>query len=189
MKKKFKWRLWLRILHRDAGYLFFAATVIYSVSGIAINHLSDWDPNYSITSHDFNFDIPEDFSNPDEATVKSVIAQIGEEKNYKKHYVRNQGNLKVFLKDNGNIIIDRSTGEGYLERVERRAILHAFNYLHYNPGKWWVWFSDIFSFALFFMAVSGLFLVKGKKGITGRGAWMTALGIIVPILYLVLYYS
>ncbi|MCB0652694.1 MAG: PepSY-associated TM helix domain-containing protein [Saprospiraceae bacterium] len=187
--RKIKWRKWLRILHRDAGYLFFAATVVYSVSGIAINHLNDWDPNYAITTRDFKVNLPPDFSNPDEGAVLAVLKQVGEEKNYKKHYVRNQGSLKVFLKGNANIIINRSTGEGYLERVERRAVLHAFNYLHYNPGRWWTVFSDIFSFALFFMAASGLFMIKGKKGITGRGAWMTALGIIVPILYLVLYYS
>lgn len=187
--KKFKWRRWLRILHRDAGYLFFAATVIYAVSGIAINHLADWDPNYVIKTKEFQFQLPANFTEADKEAVIDILQPTGEQKNYKKHYITRHGNMKVFLKGGGNILIDLNNGEAFLEKVERREILHAFNYLHYNPGRWWTLFSDIFSLALLFLAVSGLFLIKGKKGITGRGAWMTALGIIIPILYLILYYS
>ena len=52
-------RKWGRIIHRDFGYLFFGATLIYSISGIALNHIGDWNPNYSVeiveftTKHDF----------------------------------------------------------------------------------------------------------------------------------------
>jgi len=38
------------------------------------------------------------------------------------------------------------------------------------------------------LAISGLFILKGKNGITRRGAWLTAAGIIVPIVFLVMYY-
>jgi hypothetical protein len=38
------------------------------------------------------------------------------------------------------------------------------------------------------LAITGLFLVRGKKGITGRGAWLTALGIIIPLVYLIIYF-
>jgi hypothetical protein len=41
---KLTWRKWFRIIHRDFGYLFFGVTLVYAVSGIAINHLDDWNP-------------------------------------------------------------------------------------------------------------------------------------------------
>ena len=39
-------RPWLRALHRDIGYLAVGFTIIYALSGLAVNHLADWDPNF-----------------------------------------------------------------------------------------------------------------------------------------------
>ena len=47
------WRKWSRILHRDIGYFFIGTSIIYGISGIALNHLSDWNPNYSVTLKSF----------------------------------------------------------------------------------------------------------------------------------------
>ena len=44
-----KFRRLIRILHRDIGYVAFGLTIIYSISGIAVNHVNDWNPNYIIT--------------------------------------------------------------------------------------------------------------------------------------------
>jgi len=58
--------------------------------------------------------------------------------------------------------------------VRNRVIFSEVSYLHYNkPIKLWTWFSDLFALGLILMAISGLFLVQGKKGITGRGGVMT----------------
>ena len=40
---------WLRAVHRDIGYLAVGFTVIYALSGIAMNHIDDWDPNFQAT--------------------------------------------------------------------------------------------------------------------------------------------
>ena len=45
--KKLKLRPWLRALHRDAGYFVVGLTVIYALSGLAVNHIKDWDPNFT----------------------------------------------------------------------------------------------------------------------------------------------
>jgi hypothetical protein len=47
-----------------------------------------------------------------------------------------------------------------------------------------MWFSDIFAGALIFFTITALFIVKGKKGIRGRGGIYAALGIIIPLLFL-----
>jgi hypothetical protein len=45
-----------------------------------------------------------------------------------------------------------------------------------------MWFSDVYAAALALLAVTGLFVLKGKQGIKGRGAWLTASGVIVPLI-------
>ena len=82
------------------------------------------------------------------------------------------------------MVIDLGTGKGILEKIRRRPLFYEVNFLHYNPGKLWTWFSDIFSGALVLLAITGLFILRGKNGITGRGAWLTIAGLIVPILFL-----
>jgi hypothetical protein len=39
---------------------------------------------------------------------------------------------------------------------------------------------------LLFLALSGMFMIKGKKGLIGRGAILVVLGAAVPILYVTL---
>ncbi len=182
----FKWRKWNRATHRDLGYFFFAMTVIYGLSGIAINHISDWNPNYiyinkSIeTGHSIDRKITK-------AEVLEILDKAGEKDSYKHHMIVNSEILRIFL-DGGSAYIDIETGVGTIERVKRRPIFHAVNYLHYNPKKWWVWFSDAFAIGLIVLAFSGLFILKGKNGITRRGAIITIAGIIIPTIFLLLYY-
>ena len=42
-------------------------------------------------------------------------------------------------------------------------------------------------FRLLVLAITGLFVLKGKNGITGRGAWLTGIGILIPLVFLLLY--
>ena len=41
-----RWRPALRALHRDIGYLAVGLTFVYALSGLAVNHIADWDPNF-----------------------------------------------------------------------------------------------------------------------------------------------
>lgn len=182
----FKWRKWNRAIHRDLGYFFFAMTVIYGLSGIAVNHINDWNPNYSITRTLVDFEKPIS-KKITKAEVIELLKKYDEDDNYKKHFFPNATLLKVFL-DGGSILIDVETGEGEIEKISRRPVFHAVNYLHYNPKKWWTLFSDAFAIAMVVLALSGLFILKGKNGITRRGAWITAIGIIIPAVFLLMYY-
>ena len=47
-----------RITHRDIGYLIAGLTLIYALSGIALNHKHDWNPNYLIDNQNFSTQIP-----------------------------------------------------------------------------------------------------------------------------------
>jgi len=95
--------------------------------------------------------------------------------------------LNVYLEE-GAITVDLTTGAAVFEGVRPRWLLREANILHLNePRSLWTWIADAFAVALAFLALSGLFMIKGRKGITGRGAWLTAAGVAVPLVFLLLY--
>jgi len=53
--------------------------------------------------------------------------------------------------------------------------------LHVNPETWWLLFSDIFAGALVLIALTGLFIGRGRYGLTGRGKWFVGAGVIAPL--------
>ena len=181
---KYKWRKWFRVIHRDFGYLFFGVTLVYAISGIAINHLDDWNPNYIITTENIQTELS---TGVQKNEILDMLEVYGERKNYKNHYFPSENGLKVFLK-NGIVYVNLNSGKGLIEKTRRRSMFREMNYLHYNPIKYWTWFSDLYAGALIALAITGLFLVRGKKGITGRGAWLTVLGILIPLIYLLIYF-
>ncbi len=181
------WRKYNRAIHRDLGYLFFALTIIYALSGIALNHINDWNPSYIITNKSIQL---APVQNPGQLTrenISDMLKACGESPKFKKHYMPSENMLKVFI-EGGTFMLNTETGEAVVERINRRPIFHTVNFLHYNPGHWWTWVSDIFAGALILLAFTGLFILKGKNGITRRGAVLTLLGILIPLVFLVLYY-
>ncbi|MCD6346353.1 MAG: PepSY-associated TM helix domain-containing protein [Bacteroidales bacterium] len=182
-----KLRKLIRVLHRDLGYLFFGMSIIYAISGIALNHIRDINSNFNI--HHYQIDYGSAIAKPEvnEQWIANLLKDIEVDNAYKKHYFPSDNKLKVFLK-NGNLELDMQTGKGLLETVRRRPVLFQLNFLHYNPGRWWKWFSDIFCVAWIIISITGLFIIKsGKHSIRKRGAVWTIAGIIIPIILLLLY--
>ena len=46
IRSRVQWRALLRALHRDFGYTAVGLTVVYALSGLAVNHIGDWDPSF-----------------------------------------------------------------------------------------------------------------------------------------------
>ena len=57
-------------------------------------------------------------------------------------------------------------------------------YLADSPAQWWTYFADIFAIALIIITLSGIIMLKGNKGIIGRGGIEVIVGILIPILFL-----
>ena len=181
-----RWRKINRVLHRDLGYFFFGMTIIYAVSGVALNHRHQWNPNYIISHEEFTttIDIPAD--QIDENYVVSKLGDLDIDANYRTHLVAGD-NLRIFV-EGGSVNINMVEGTGNYEIIRKRPVFHQLNYLHYNnPKGLWTWLSDIYAGGLFILAITGLFVLRGKNGITGRGAWLTGAGIVIPLLYLYFY--
>jgi uncharacterized protein len=179
-------RRWNRIIHRDFGYFFFGMTIIYCISGIALNHKGDWNPNYIIKNENFGLESPVTKAQITEEWVLSLLKNFNEESNYKKYYFQDDNNLKIFI-NNGSVNVDLASQNGYIEKITKRPLFFELNFLHYNPGKWWLWFSDIFCAALILISITGLFIIaRSKNSLTRRGWWLIIAGLIIPILALIL---
>ena len=178
-------RKWNRILHRDIGYFFFGMTIIYCISGIALNHKKDWNPNYDITYKDITITETLDKSTVTEEWVMTLLEKYNEEDHYKKFFFPDAHTLKIFI-DNGSLSINLKTRNGYMEKLTKRPVFFEVNFLHYNPGKWWMWFSDIFCLGLIIISITGLFIIaKSKNSLTRRGIWFIIAGLVLPILALI----
>lgn len=184
-----KWRKWNNIIHRDLGYLAFGLTVIYAISGVAVNHVHDWNPNYKVEKSITNIGaIADSSTSVTPAMLKSVLAKLGRSEKIKNIHPTTPKVLQVFL-DGSTLSINVATGEVEQEVIRDRRGLREMNFLHLNhPKKLWTFVADLYALVLLILAITGLFVLKGKKGITGRGAWLTAIGIIIPLFFLWLYY-
>lgn len=175
-----RWRGWLRAIHRDVGYLAVGLTLIYAVSGLAINHIKDWDPNYTTYERERVIaPIPADV--PDDAAIAQARAAL-EVGTPRSTY---RAGDEIYLEyDYKKLVVYGDSGRVVEQGRHPRFLLRVANWLHYNRGKKaWTYIADGYAVLLLYLAVSGLFMIKGKNGLRWRGAILLAAGISVPIGY------
>jgi hypothetical protein len=179
-----RWRGWLRAIHRDIGYLAVGFTLIYALSGIAINHIKDWDPNFHATERTLTIaPIPADAS--DAAAVKLVTDATGT--GAPDDVFRAGDEIRLGYSDGTQVTAIGDTGQVTVQARSSRFFLRIANWLHYNRGKKaWTYVADIYAVMLLYLAISGIFMIKGKLGLRWRGTLLIGLGIAVPIAYVVL---
>lgn len=182
---QFKWRKWNNILHRDIGYSIVALTLVYGISGLAVNHVADWNPNYRMDKHILT-------TTPITATTKEeMVAEARRLLNLDAEpsstFRPDPETLQLFY-DKKTYSIDLPTGTVLIEETKPRRVLYELNQLHLNaPKKVWTYVADLFALALITMALTGLFMLKGSTGIAGRGKWFVAAGTLVPVMYWLYY--
>lgn len=185
-KKPQYWRPWLRAMHRDIGYVAVGLTFVYALSGLAVNHLTDWSDGdasfktYS-TTHELGPLKGEDQAVADELRKRFSIKEVPREL-----YRPVPDELEVIF-DKRSLHVNTATGRVVDEGQKPRFILRVANWLHLNRGKKaWTYFADGYAAGLLLLALSGMFMIAGRKGLFGRGAFLVALGIAVPVLYVTL---
>lgn len=178
-----RWRGWLRAIHRDIGYLAVGLTVIYALSGLAINHIQDWDPNFTSFSRESTIDpIPADV--PDAEAYARVQKALG--LGAPRDAYRAGDEIRLTY-DGREIVVYGDSGQVTDQGQSPRFFLRVANWLHYNRGKQaWTYIADGYAVLLLYLAISGLFMIKGKLGLRWRGAILVGLGAAVPLAYVVL---
>jgi uncharacterized protein len=183
-QSRFKLRPWLRAIHRDAGYLGVGLTLVYALSGLAVNHIADWDPSFRQVSatHRVPGPLPVDA----EQAGKRVLVALHITDTPREIYAAGDDAVEIVL-DHRTLHVTPSTGNVFEEGQSPRFLLRAANWLHLNRGKKaWTYVADGYACVLLYLAISGLFMIPGKKGLLGRGAILLLLGASIPVAYVVL---
>ncbi len=173
-------RRWARIIHRDVGFLMVGVCLVYAISGILLNHMNGKDPAFRT----------------EEVTLQASKGLNSEELTYwwndrkelpplRKILPVDEQHLRLML-EGGVGVYNSSTGTLDYEKHSKRQFVYWINKLHYNQIKGWSVMADFFAVSLIFFALSGLVMVKGKSGISGRGKWYLLAGLLIPVVYLIL---
>ena len=194
-----RWRRRLITLHRDVGYLSAGLVLVYAVSGVAVNHRHHWNYNQSVEQQTKTLPnaaallgrddrcAPDDClalarRQPNELVAK-ICGRLGRDGAPQKVFWRGPRRLTLFFTEPKRLLVDYNpvNGRTDLEIRTDRPLIRQVNFLHLNESRRvWTWIADAFAVALVFLALSGLFLVKGKRGLRGRGGVLFLLGLAIP---------
>ncbi|PLX43795.1 MAG: hypothetical protein C0609_07205 [Deltaproteobacteria bacterium] len=173
-----------RAIHRDLGFFFVGLTLIYAISGVALNHISQWNPNYSIELETFAIAPVVGAGDP----VATVLSEVPVKGAFKSSFRPAPGILQIFT-EGATLTVETATGKVDVERFVERPLLFPLNYLHLNHAKGvWTLMADLYALGLALIAVTGLFLTKGRRGVKGRGGFLALAGVIVPAIFFVFYH-
>jgi hypothetical protein len=200
-----RWRRWLFKLHRDIGFVCVGLTLVYGISGVAVNHRHDWNYNHSkeLTTRQLGsaralLGSAVAATGQDETRlarqhqgrlVAALLPRLGRDQAPRNAFWRGPRRLSLFFGEGDGDVVDYDpvSGQATHERKRDRFLLRQLNALHLNePESLWTWTADLFAVALLFLAISGVLMVKGRHGLRGRGGVLVGLGILVPVVAILL---
>lgn len=175
----------VRSLHRDLGYFYVGLIIAFALSGIFLNHRNVWYPtHYVYTSDSIIVALPKDKSLINDSLIRALSVQWGIEKQFKSFRVR--GNTLRITYTDFVYDIDIPSGKGERDSHFKIPLLAQSTQLHVETNLAWVWYSDIFGIALLTIAITGMFIQKGKTSFRERGWKFAIVGIIFPLIFLFL---
>lgn len=179
---KKRWRAWLRAVHRDVGYLAVGFTVIYALSGIAMNHVDDWNYNYNASERTLTIaPVPDDVTDAEAAQLVAAAAGI-------------TGTPETVFRAGDEVRLEYANGTKVtaiaeavtVQEAKSRFFFRAAAWLHAAKGKQgWKYIADAYAVLLLYLAFSGLLMIKGKLGLKWRGLALVTVGLAIPVAYLV----
>ncbi len=180
-------RRWLRALHRDVGYLLVGLTFVYAVSGLAVNHIGDFDPNFihgERTIVDRAHLPPSAVSTAERSNVvRAVTERLSLETPPSSTDWLSPTEAEL-LWDTETVYVDLARGTIDHTWQRPRPLLRAVNYLHLNRGKKaWTVVADAYAVLLLFLATTGLFMIRTRGKGFARKALLVLAGAAIPIAY------
>ncbi|HEU4581650.1 MAG TPA: PepSY-associated TM helix domain-containing protein [Polyangiaceae bacterium] len=182
--RRFRWRLWLRAIHRDLGYFCVGLTFVYALSGLAVNHIADWEPNFRQINRQLQLPLP--LPDSDQQLAELAARSLAVQAPVRESYRTDEQTLQVVF-DRSTLSIDRRSGRVSEDAQEPRFFLRAANWLHLNRGKKaWTYIADAYATGLLVLSLTGLWMFPGRKGLLGRAGLIAMAGALVPALYVTL---
>ena len=150
-------RKWLRNIHRELSYLFAGVICVYAISGICLNHKRDFNSNITINRYELTLEgsFPSAADSVGKDVLYGFVGQLPDVETYTRHAAVGENSVKVFFKGGSSLEVDMDSGSAKYEKIRRRPFFSSLNRLHYNPTRWWTWFSDIFAVCLLIITITG----------------------------------
>lgn len=208
--KRRSWRAILIALHRDIGFLCVGLTLLYAISGIAMNHRHQWNPNQSEQQMQLQVgsagqlltgqigqervklldaDATQMTPQEEKLLVSEIMKRTQRTEAPGNTMWQGPGLIRLFFGARGTDIIEYEPKSGQLRHVLRknRVALREMNFLHRNSlDKSWTWIGDIYAVLLAFLAISGAIVIRGKRGLKGWGSVYLVVGLLVPIIFILI---
>jgi uncharacterized protein len=179
-KARWSWRGLSRALHRDLGHLVVGLTFVYACSGLAVNHIADWEPNYIDYQKTTELG---PIAGTDEEAAKEVRKKLAIEGEPRDVYRAAPDDLQIVYPGK-TLHVNTKTGHVLEEGQKPRFFLRLANWLHLNRGKKaWTYVADFYAAGLLLLALTGMVMNPGRKGLWGRGGILVLLGVAIPIVY------
>ena len=170
-----------RWLHRELGFFAVGLTLVYAISGIAVNHMHHWDPNHAKYTETWSIEPPG--VGETDALAPLVLERLALDEPVKDTWRAGRELMQVFVAD-ATIDVNLVTGEVVRNGHSKRPLFFDLNFMHLNKGHApWTGIADAFAGVLILLALTGIFLVKGRKGLAGRGGVLMALGVLLPLVF------
>jgi uncharacterized protein len=179
--RRLRIRPWLRAIHRDVGYFSIGLTFIYALSGLAVNHIADWEPNFRQVTRDYQLSLPLPVEDDRIAALARDAAHVSEPV---REVYRSENDAVDVVFDRRTLRVDTQTGHVVEQGQEPRFFLRVANWLHLNRGKKaWTIIADGYAVFLLLLSLTGLWMFPGRKGVLGRAGIIAVAGALVPVLY------
>jgi uncharacterized protein len=174
----------MRALHRDVGYFCVGLTFVYALSGLAVNHINDWEPNFRQIARQHQ--LPTPLPGSDEQVAELAVRALAITIPLRESYRTGEDSLQLVF-DRRTLTIDTRNGQVADQAEEPRFFLRVANWLHLNRGKKaWTYIADAYAGGLLLLSLTGLWMFSGRKGLFGRAGLIAAVGALVPALYVTL---
>jgi hypothetical protein len=177
-------KLTFRNIHRDIAYFYLGLIIAFAFSGIFLNHRQAWHPRR------YKADVREVTVRPvhKDSVSEDYVAAFTHEHNIDdnvRRFAVNNNVLRISYV-NHDADIDLTTGNTTIVHYKITPLLGQMTTLHVDTSKWWIYYSDVFGAAMLVIAVTGMFIEKGKNSFRARGWKLALAGIIFPLVFLFL---
>lgn len=170
--------------HRDIGYFISILIIIYCISGIALNHIDDFNPDFIIERDTILIPSKINLQNFNDNTITEISNLIHQDK-AKVWDKPTSDQIKLYY-NNATLHIYTDKKKAVYECLTKRPIIYHSNLFHRNSIKGWKWISDIFGILLLIVTITGLFMLKpkNKHSLSHKGKWYVLAGTLLPLIFL-----
>ena len=177
-------KLTARNTHRDIAYFYVGLIISFALSGIFLNHRQSWHPRrYSYDEQEINI-APANKDSINDAFIDAFTKEQNIDDQLRRFNV-NKNELRISYVSH-DVEVDLATGKGSIETYRITPLLGQMTQLHQDTSKWWVYYSDIFGIAMLTIALTGMFIEKGRLSFRSRGWKMALAGLLFPLVFLFL---